>query len=275
MAWQAKPGCADHHRAAVERMVNALPAAWLHPPQSGEVFDNLEHCNERLRGYALAVYAEEERQTYNEPGRQAMGSTGQKIMELRDQMGVEEKARFTAQIEAITRPLIDIGERHLQLQKLPIGNPDPVPKRQFRKKKTHGKADARGLTGAELAQKTLLAEERAERSSSKRRATSPEVLGGGDDDNDVVTIPHTPPRPGPESQGGTAMTVIPLAIRLSPEHPRVATRPWVAPAPSSLFPREEDVAPPSTAPPDLQPRGRERKEEWKGGREQAGTKGKI
>jgi hypothetical protein len=37
-----------------------------------------------------------------------MGSTGQKIMELRHQMGVEEKARFTAQIEAITRPLIDI-----------------------------------------------------------------------------------------------------------------------------------------------------------------------
>ena len=34
--------------------MNALPAAWLLPPQSGEVFDNLEHCNERLRGYALA-----------------------------------------------------------------------------------------------------------------------------------------------------------------------------------------------------------------------------
>jgi hypothetical protein len=94
-----------------------------------------------------------------------MGSTGQKIMELRDQMGVEEKARFTAQIEAVTRLLIDIGERHLQLQKLPIGNQDLVPKRQFHKKKTHGKTDARGLTGAELAQKTLLAEERAERSS--------------------------------------------------------------------------------------------------------------
>src|SRR5271155_5830072 len=54
MAWQAKTGCADHHRAAVEHMVNALPAAWLLPPQSGEVFDNLGQCNERLRGYALA-----------------------------------------------------------------------------------------------------------------------------------------------------------------------------------------------------------------------------
>jgi len=181
-----------------------------------------------------------------------MGSTGQKIMELRDQMGVEEKARFTAQIEAVTRPLIDLGERHLELQKLPIGNPDPVPKRQFHKKKKHGKADARGLTGPELAQKVLLAEERAERSSSKRRATSPEVLGGGDDDDGVVTVPDTPPRLGGESQGGTATTVAPLAIRQSPEHRRAATRPW-----------EEPGLPPSTAPPDLQPRGRQRKKSEK------------
>lgn len=128
-----------------------------------------------------------------------MGSTGQKIMELRDQMGVGEKARFTTQIETVTRPLIDLAKRHLELQKLPIGNPDPVPKRQFHKKKKHGKADARGLTGPELAQKVLLAEERAERSSSKRRATSPEVLGGGDDDDGVVTVPDTPPRLGGES----------------------------------------------------------------------------
>jgi len=54
MAWQAKPGCADHHRAAVERMVNALPVAWLLEPQTGEEFDDLDHCNRRMRGHALA-----------------------------------------------------------------------------------------------------------------------------------------------------------------------------------------------------------------------------
>jgi hypothetical protein len=186
-----------------------------------------------------------------------MGSTGQKIMELRDQMGVEEKARFTAQIEAVTRPLIAIGERHLELQKLPIGNPDPIPKRQFHKKKIHGKADARGLTGAELAKKALLAEERAERSNSKRRATSPEVLSRSDDDNGIVTVPDTPPRPDGESQGGTTITVAPLTIRLSPEHRRMA------PTPSSLFLEEKSVLPPSTAPPDLQTRGRQRKRSGK------------
>ena len=54
MSWQAKPGCAEHHRAAVERIVNLLPPAWLFEPQSGELFDSLEQCNRRLRGYAFA-----------------------------------------------------------------------------------------------------------------------------------------------------------------------------------------------------------------------------
>jgi MULE transposase domain len=54
MPWSAKPGCPRHHRAAVERLVNALPSSYLLPPLSGEVFDSLEDCNRRLRGYALA-----------------------------------------------------------------------------------------------------------------------------------------------------------------------------------------------------------------------------
>jgi hypothetical protein len=54
MSWQAKSGCAEHHRAAVERAVNVLPPLWLLHPQTGEVFDSLDHCNRRLRGYTLA-----------------------------------------------------------------------------------------------------------------------------------------------------------------------------------------------------------------------------
>jgi hypothetical protein len=54
MSWQAKPGCAEHHPAAVERIVNLLPPAWLLTPQSGEVFDGLDNCDRRLRGYSLA-----------------------------------------------------------------------------------------------------------------------------------------------------------------------------------------------------------------------------
>jgi hypothetical protein len=54
MSWHAKPGCPAHHRAAVERLVNAMPSSYLLPPHTGEVFASLEDCNLRLRGFAFA-----------------------------------------------------------------------------------------------------------------------------------------------------------------------------------------------------------------------------
>ena len=54
MLWQAKVGCAEHHRAAVECIVNTYPPAWLLHSQLDELFDNLDHCNRRLRGYSFA-----------------------------------------------------------------------------------------------------------------------------------------------------------------------------------------------------------------------------
>jgi MULE transposase domain len=53
MTWQAKSGCAEHHRTAVERIANSFPVPWLLAPRTGEVFDNLEHCNRRLRAWAF------------------------------------------------------------------------------------------------------------------------------------------------------------------------------------------------------------------------------
>ena len=53
MPWQAKPGCAEHHRATVERIANLIPPEWLLPPRTGDVFDNLEHCNRRMRAWAF------------------------------------------------------------------------------------------------------------------------------------------------------------------------------------------------------------------------------
>jgi hypothetical protein len=35
-------------------MVNRCPPAWRLPPQSDEFFGDLDHCNRRLRLYALA-----------------------------------------------------------------------------------------------------------------------------------------------------------------------------------------------------------------------------
>ena len=74
-------------------------------------------------------------------------SSGQILANLREQMEPEEKARFDRQLEAEHQKLIAIGQEHLELQALPISLPDPAPKRQYRKKKTHGLANARGLTG--------------------------------------------------------------------------------------------------------------------------------
>ena len=53
MAWRVKSGCAEHHRAPVERIANSFPVPWLLTPRTGEVFDNLEHCNRRLRAWAF------------------------------------------------------------------------------------------------------------------------------------------------------------------------------------------------------------------------------
>ena len=54
MPWQAKSGCAEHHRPAIERMADHCPPAWLLAPRSGQVFHDLDHCNRCMRLYALA-----------------------------------------------------------------------------------------------------------------------------------------------------------------------------------------------------------------------------
>ena len=109
------------------------------------------------------------------------------------------------------------------MQKLPIGNPDPVPKRKYIvQMKTHGRADARGLTGPELADRALAAKERAEKAEQpskkgKARAATPE------DDDGVRLIPDTPPGAilslKGESQGGTTIKLALCSPRRPPPPP--------------------------------------------------------
>ncbi len=54
MSFHAKSGCPKHLVAVYERAVNALPTAFLLPPATGEVFDDIPACERRLRGLALA-----------------------------------------------------------------------------------------------------------------------------------------------------------------------------------------------------------------------------
>ena len=88
-----------------------------------------------------------------------------------------------------------ISKRYLEIQAVPISGPDPRLRRQILQRKSHGKADARGLTGAEIAARQLNACERAEKAY--------EQLEG-------------------ESQGGTSITV---AIRSPERLPPASTAP--------------------------------------------------
>jgi hypothetical protein len=86
----------------------------------------------------------------------------QDIWVIRNQLYPEEQDRFDRQPETQNVQLVEIAQRHLTLQTLPIGNPDLIPKRQFIQKKTHGRADARGLTEPELADRALVVKEPGE-----------------------------------------------------------------------------------------------------------------
>jgi hypothetical protein len=108
----------------------------------------------------------------------------------------KKKLASIARSKPEQKKLIAIAQDHIELQALPIGNPDAVLKPQFRKKKTHGLANARGLTGAEVAALELKTREELART---RAAVTPEaeVIG--------VLVQDTPPRPGGEFQGGPSV----------------------------------------------------------------------
>jgi hypothetical protein len=123
--------------------------------------------------------------------------------------------------------------QYLKLQALPISNPDPIPKKVFLKKKTYGKADARALTGAEIAEKEHQARD--------------EALAAGIIRKDRDATPSGTSLAAGESPYRTTIT---LPTRPSPRRAPQATH-------FTLFPRDDtpetpSELPPSTAPPRLE-----------------------
>jgi hypothetical protein len=51
--WQAHPLCPGEARNRLQNIVEALPEAYLSPPQKEEEFESSESCLRRLQGYAL------------------------------------------------------------------------------------------------------------------------------------------------------------------------------------------------------------------------------
>jgi hypothetical protein len=78
------------------------------------------------------------------------------VTSILDELNPEEATRFEQQVIAANDALIKLGRQRIEMQSLPLGKPDPAPKRRYIKKKTYGKADARELTGAELADRALV-----------------------------------------------------------------------------------------------------------------------
>jgi hypothetical protein len=87
------------------------------------------------------------------------------LFEFRDSLPAEEISYLEARILQAHETLLAEAQQAVGIAELPLLPPDAVKKREWVKKKTHGKADARGLTGAEIAGRALKARERQERAT--------------------------------------------------------------------------------------------------------------
>ena len=179
-------------------------------------------------------------------------------MAVRERLGPEEQTRFDFQYLRVNAAAKELAERHEELSLIPINQPDAIPKKIWRKKKTHGKANTPGLTAAQSSDRDRVEAERIA-NKDKTRAATPE--------EEVERVPDSPERPStPLSRKRTNTLVERTPGKLTPARAPPALQP--GPEPSQPAP-----PPPSTAPGILYKGkgGRERKRtnkaaESKGGR---------
>jgi hypothetical protein len=96
------------------------------------------------------------------------------MMEVRDRLGPEEQRRHDAQIFQGLSTLVKVGQQHEQLARIPIGLPDAVPKRVWRRKNPKN-PESRGLTGPELAELDQESREKAAKAAKKAEKKRQEV----------------------------------------------------------------------------------------------------
>ena len=90
--------------------------------------------------------------------------------------------------------MLQAAQRNDALAQLPIGIPDAIPKRVWKKKKkTNGLANTAGLTSAEIAKRDLAGKEKAERAAI---AAALKLTKAGKPASRAVPAP-TAPAPGP------------------------------------------------------------------------------
>jgi hypothetical protein len=156
-----------HHLLRAAQTGEPLPRTllhtrwWLHGPPV-----QLEHWE--------PSYAQQQVLVVSPPQRTLIAST-HNLLEFRDTLPAEERSRLEARILQSHEALLAEAQEAAQLAELPLLQPDPVRKREWIKKKTHGKADARGLTGAEIAGRALKGKER--KGGATRSVNTPCIAG--------------------------------------------------------------------------------------------------
>ena len=147
---------------------------------------------------------EQQRTLVISPKRKDVYRSMTEVFEQRERLNVEERSRFDDEIMAASERLKQAGKQHQHVAALPIGQPDPIPKKTWRKRDTHGKAAARALTAAEVAERDLKAAERCLKAKNKRdkkqRANTPESVA--EDEEDEVQVPDTPKTSSPIYSAG-------------------------------------------------------------------------
>ncbi|KIX06425.1 uncharacterized protein Z518_04401 [Rhinocladiella mackenziei CBS 650.93] len=179
------------------------------------------------------------------------------LAEIRNQLNPEERHRYDVQIargeqqirefhRQVFRDLSMIGQQHLELQQIPIGQPDPVVRRRIVQKAPHGPREARGLTANEILERQERQEKRQrrqdERADERRQQVQLTSTSRASITVTETARPTTPPPP----------QVTPLSRRLpirTPDRPR----PRRSPTPEASPTVNDEIfdLPASTAPPAL------------------------
>lgn len=154
----------------------------------------------------------------------------EQIASIRAALRPEELYRFDRQREALEARLesevIAIGQQHLALQQLPVGRPDLIPKRTWKKKRPD--ANARGVTANEIGAQRARQQARIEAQNARfeQAVQQQQALQEWNDTIEVTRttspqrIPNSPTRlPTTLVASTPKYAPINLAIR-TPERPR-------------------------------------------------------
>jgi hypothetical protein len=139
--------------------------------QSGEVLPRtLLHPRRRLHWPAIQYldwqpYHDQQHAIVVPPPKRSFISLAHDRLEFRDTLPAEERSRLEACISHSHETLLAEAQYAAKVAKLPSFRPIQFKKREWAKRRTHGKANARGLTSAETSSRALKAKERREQAT--------------------------------------------------------------------------------------------------------------